>query len=31
MLWCARGVRKILCQGGDIANYQAYRVVANAV
>ena len=25
------GVSKILRQGGDIANYQAYRVVTNTV
>ena len=28
ILWEARGVSKVLCQGGDKANYQAYRGVA---
>ena len=31
ILWQAREVSQVLCQGGDIANYQTYRVVANAV
>ena len=31
ILWCARGVSMTLCQGSKIENYQAYRVVANAV